>query len=89
MGAKSSSCDLFEGGEITHRDTELSTNSSTFVLKYEDGVLIDGINPKNCSEWFNLNFGDEDLIDVIGLPFGLSLLISTFIFAIWLGFDYL
>lgn len=37
---KQSSCDLFEGREITHRDSEYSYQSMTYVLNYEDGILI-------------------------------------------------
>ena len=40
-------------------------------------------DPETCSEWFNLQFGDESIIDVIGPSFGLSIFISTFIYAIW------
>ena len=46
-------------------------------------------DPETCSEWFNLQFGDESIIDVIGPSFGLSIFISTFIFAIWCVWHFL
>ena len=66
-----SSCDLFEGREINHRDSEYSTKSATYVLNYEDGNLINGTenDPENCDEWFNLQIGDESIIYVFGHSF--------------------